>query len=108
MVKTIVHLLCSIWVVSLAGTIEHELLGLHTYQDTRRAVLADCDVDCNTMSPVQFMPFYNSESEPQTDVLSVPGRRVGNENAVAQSRLNPGGQPLRLNSETTSKTVLRL
>ena len=43
--NAIVPLLCFIWVVSLVATVEHEQQGVHSAQDSRRAVLADCDVD---------------------------------------------------------------
>jgi hypothetical protein len=106
--RIIACLLCSVWSLSLANVLEHELPGLHAAQDAFQTVLSNCDADWNSEHIAQALSFSERGCNTPADAPFLPVATFGMTPSGARILLAGDGMPHPLESGTKKKTILRL
>ena len=106
--RIIACLLCSVWSLSLANFLEHELPGLHSAQDAFQTVLSDCAAECGSPCPAQVASCSGKGCNTPADVPYIAAVPVGLTPSGAQILLGEDGMPHPLETETKKTTILRL
>jgi hypothetical protein len=106
--RIIACLLCSVWSLSLANVLEHELPGFHSAQDAFQTVLSDCDANCDSARFAQVLSFSERVCNPPADAPCLPVATFGMTPPGARILLGRNGIPHPLEPGTKKKTILRL